>query len=158
MDWNRIPDDSKKLMIQFTGGFRFHHESLFRGVLRSIERRSSDFVCYICGLQNSFLRCGLSRNPSTRMYVKKNQMSVEVFGKCTKHNGGPLSVDEEGIILPRSVETDEEIMEFLEPMFPGSHKVFMFTTDEDSHSSWKVIEVNDHDRTSVRSRSCGALL
>lgn len=138
MDWNRIPDDAKKTIIAFTGGFRVWHVSTFNPSLRSIERRHSDLVCYICGLQNSFLRCGLTRNPSTRMYVKKNQMTVEVFGKCLVHVGDSLSVG--GVLLPRSVETEEDIHEFVKNMYPGTNKVFMFTADEDSHPGWKILE------------------
>lgn len=142
MNWNNVPDDLKKNIFDFTGGFRVYHTSLFKECILSIERRYSDYVCYICGLQNSFLRCGLKRNPSTRMYVKKNDLTVEVFGKCCKHTDGPLSVD--GVPIPKSVETMKQLHDFIEHLFPGATHVFMFTTHEDCRSGWRII---DHERT-----------
>lgn len=138
MSWNNIPDVVKKHIFLLTGGFRAYHEPLFKKCIRSIERRYSDYVCYICGLQNSFLRCGLTRNPSTRMYVKKNDLTVEVFGKCCKHTDGPLSVD--GVLIPRSVETVEQLYKFIGPLFPEANQVFMFTTHEDYRSGWRIID------------------
>lgn len=137
-NWDSVPDALKKYIFKFSGGFRCYHVPLFSSSLRSIEKRYTDFVCYICGLQNSFLRCGLTRHPSTRMYVKKNNLSVEIFGKCTNHDDGPLSV--EGTLIPRNVETEEQIMDFVKDLFPETDNVFMFTTDEDNRSGWKVLE------------------
>lgn len=160
MDWNNIPDALKKKIFGYTGGFRAYHAPLFEKCIQSIEWRYSDYVCYICGLQNSFLRCGLKRNPSTRMYVNKNDLTVELFGKCCKHTDGPLSVD--GVLIPRSVETMGQLHDFIEHLFPDAHQLFMFTTHEDYRSGWKII---DHERTSSgsigssgRTRSQSSLL
>jgi hypothetical protein len=116
------------------------HRPLFQASLRSIERRSSEYVCYICGLRNSFLRRGLIRYPSTRMYVKRDRLAVEIFGKCVNHSGSPLSVD--GTLVPRSVETDEDLRVFIEGLglIADNQTVFMFVTDEDSRSGWKVLD------------------
>lgn len=146
MNWNDISDDLKKYIFEFTGGFRGYHTPLFRESIASIERRYTDYVCYICGLQNSFIRRGLSRNPSTKMYIKKSDSmfnTVEVFGKCCKHTDGPLSVD--GVLVPRPTETLEQLYDFVEELFPGVGTVFMFTSHEDYRSSWRIIQ---RDKTS----------
>lgn len=154
MDWNNIPDVLKRLIFGFTGGFRAYHEPLFKGCIASVNRRHSDYVCYICGLQNSFVRCGLTRNPSTRMYVKKNDLSLEVFGKCCKHTDGPLSVD--GVLIPRYVETTEQLYDFISPLFPEANKVFMFTTHEDYRSGWRIINREEQRGSQNSSGSSGS--
>ena len=144
MNWNNIPNDVKRNIISYTGGFRLYHSTLFHNSLRSIEKRSSDYVCYICGLQNSFTRSGLTRNPSTRMYVKSNNETIEIFGKCLKHTDGPLSVD--GVLIPRSVETDEQLCALIESTFPFFKTIFMFTSDENHRSGWKIISNKNLDK------------
>lgn len=151
MDWNRIPDDVKRLIIEYTGGFRAYHSSILAGSLNSIRRRSSEYICYVCGIQSSFLHCGLKRRPSTRMYARKNKMSVEMYGKCLNHRDGESPGE---VVVPRSVETDEDIHLFVENFFPGTQRVFMFTSVEDNRISWKPILHGELVGSQKRSESC----
>lgn len=152
MNWNNVPDVIKRYIIKYTGGFHSYHHELFEPTLRSIEKRSSDYVCYICGLHNSFTRSGLRRNPSTRMYMKNNDMTVEIFGKCLSHTDGPLSVD--GVLIPKSVETDDQLCEFIETIIPDFKTVFMFTSDENHRSGWKIIINKDLDGNHGSNHRC----
>lgn len=151
MDWNRVPDDVKRIIIKFTGGFREYHSSIIRGSLNSIRRRSSEYICYVCGLQDTFLHCGLKRKPSTRMYARKNKMSVEIYGRCFRHRE---RISSNEVMIPRDVETNEDIHKFLKTTFSNINRVFIFTSMEDKRIIWKPILLDELMGSQKRSGSC----
>ena len=151
MNWNQIPDEVKKIMVEFTGGFRRVHCDSFHTCLKSIQRRCSDLVCYKCGIEHSLLKCGISRCPSTKMYVKRNHMSVEILGKCTKHDQNPSKSGE--VAVPRDIETDYDLIMFIDGLFPDTKRIFMFSSDENSNPIWRSIRSLDVTARERRSRS-----
>lgn len=141
--WNLLPNELKKYIIELTGGFKPIHSKLFKNSLQSISRRESIIVCYICGLRNALSNEGLKRNPSTRLYIKYNTLAIEIFARCSDH-----SVDHgnHGIqLVPRHIETDLHIMEYVKSLFIVFRFVYIFNTDEDRRYSWRIIGTRSTD-------------
>ena len=137
MGWNLLPNELKKHAIEYTGGFKPIHSNNFKKSLVSISRRQSIIVCHICGIKNALSNEGLKRNPSTRLYSKEGPMAIEIFAKCYEH--APKNPNDNITIVPRHIETDIELMEYINSLFVITRFVYIFNTSEDSHYNWRVI-------------------
>lgn len=146
MSWNDLSDDIKKEIILFTGGFKLNHFQSFKKPIEGIKMCSSIKVCYVCGLSSVWLRKSLRRNPSTRLYIKNDGNEiVEIFGKCKTHID---SVPTYSLLIPIEIETETDIINYVQNNFKNAKQIFLFNTEECLRSGWKIINITERIRSS----------
>ncbi len=137
VSWNNVPNHLKRDIIGFNPSWREIHADNFSDTLSQICVRRRDRQCTLCvrkAIFSSPLCGGLSRRPSTRMYMvltDPTSSGARIRCMCKKHfTSGEGEIV---IAIPRNAEyPSEKFLPFVRSVFNDiSYIILYFGADED---------------------------